>query len=148
MTHTRRAQRGGRSAARNELGQNALESRFHREALALVPEVFEAVHWNPLRTPKWEPLVYELAGRTTYTPDFVIDLVDDFNGDVLVIDVKGFVEQHSIIKIKVAAHHNAQHRFGLVFWQRGRWVVKRVSPLLGVCRAVTLDSLADLIHHV
>ncbi len=49
---------------------------------------------------KFEGLKFRLAVNTTYSPDFVLMLA---NGEIEIHEVKGFWEQASRIKTKVAA---------------------------------------------
>jgi len=50
---------------------------------------------------KYEPIALRLARRTTYTPDFMVMLLD---GTLEFHETKGFWEEDARVKIKVAAN--------------------------------------------
>lgn len=72
---------------------NKTEERYAGH-LALLKLAGEIIDW------RFEPFKLRLAGRTFYTPDFVVILPD---GTIQIIEVKGHWEEDARVKIKVAA---------------------------------------------
>ncbi len=84
----------GRARPRPVPGQmNKTEQRY-AEYLDLQKHAGEIIDW------RFEPFKLRLAGRTFYTPDFVVILPD---GTIRIIEVKGHWEDDARVKIKVAA---------------------------------------------
>ena len=59
----------------------------------------------------YEPFTFNLAPKTTYTPDFMVVLP---NNKIQIHEVKGFAREDAIIKFKVAAQQNPWIEFIMV----------------------------------
>ena len=98
---------------------NKLESKFADEVLfprKFVGEIKE--FW-------FESDVLELAPRTTYSPDFRVQLPDDATE---YYEIKGgHTWEDSIVKLKVAAALYPQCRFYLCKRQGKSWTIRRVE---------------------
>ncbi len=83
-----------------------------------------------------EPLKFRLAGRTWYTPDFVV--FSDLDCGVLgkVYEVKGHMEDDAAVKIKVAAELYPEFDFVLITRPRREgWQCRNVTSR-GISRDV------------
>ena len=102
------------------LGRNKLEADFGRE--------LDALHPAPVRWHDYEPFALTLAGRCTYTPDYVLKTTAD---ETHVVECKGLrlrlAREDGIVKLKVAAARWPHWTFWLVQRERGRWTFKRVD---------------------
>ncbi len=100
-------------------GMNKLERSFF-EQMSASPHVVKVLR---------EPYKLRLAGRTWYTPDFVVWPVV-YTGDCrpACVEVKGFMRDDAAVKLKVAATLYAEWRWLLVT-RAGRhsWEVREVT---------------------
>lgn len=76
-----------------------------------------------IRWVKFEGVKLWLAGKTTYTPDFVLQLID---GSMQAHEVKGFWRDDARVKIKVAAEMFPWLRFVAVRRVKGAWVREEI----------------------
>jgi hypothetical protein len=96
-------------------GMNGLERAFRDELLEPSRRAATIAAW-------WrEPVKLRLAGRTWYTPDFAVRLLD---GSIVLIETKGFMREDACIKLKVAA--SAYPCFGWYVCYRDRGCVWRI----------------------
>lgn len=105
-----RAKPGGNSGGMNKT-EAAYADELERQRQAGV------IAWY-----KFECMRFRLANLTTYTPDFIVMLA---NGDMQAHEVKGHWEQHSRIKIKVAAEMFPLTFIGITKGtkaQKGQWL--------------------------
>ena len=82
-----------------------------------------------IRKIRYEAIRLTLAPRTTYTPDFMVELPD---GSLELHEVKGWMRDDANTKLKIAAALWGCFRFVLVRWEDGQWTTK---PLLGPLEA-------------
>ncbi len=61
-----------------------------------------------------EPIKLRLAGRTWYTPDFIVRLFPADGSQLFAIEVKGFMRDDAAVKLKVAAETYPCFRWLLV----------------------------------
>lgn len=94
-------------------GMNKLERAFHTAAVA---------YFGESRVCR-EPIKLRLAGRTWYTPDFLIE----FAGRLSVWEVKGFMRDDAAVKLKVAVSRFSWLSFVLVTRPKGRWECRHVG---------------------
>lgn len=78
-----------------------------------------------------EPITLRLAGRTRYTPDFLIRE----SGDLVFYETKGFMRDDASVKLKVAAEQYPFFLFVLVTRERRVWLCRLVSSR-GISREV------------
>lgn len=74
---------------------------------------------------RFEPIKFRLAGRTFYTPDFMVVMGDEIQFH----EIKGgYVEDDAAVKIKVAAQMYPEFQFQMVFAEvvRGELRIKQV----------------------
>lgn len=143
---------GGRRAydrpggqARSDDGMNGTERRYAAEVLEPRRMAGEILRWD------FEPITFRLAPRTTYTPDFVVELapraridegsrarayldtVEHYVGLVgarilEVHEVKGVWQDAGRVKIKVAAAKFPAYRFVAVRRVDGLWQFEEIPP--------------------
>ena len=103
-----------RGTVRNDLGQNKTEARYdnHLSDLKAVGQV---------RDYAFESFKFRLAGRTWLTPDFAVWMPDD---RLIVIDVKGWLEDDAAVKVKVLAEMRPRLAVYLVSLERNAWVYR------------------------
>lgn len=87
--------------------------------------------WNATQIAQWnrEPITFRLAGRTRYTPDFLV-WPDARNWDTrfTFVEVKGWLREDAAIKIKVVADLFPCFRWLLVYREgRHGWKVFEVT---------------------
>lgn len=100
----------GRTARRVAGQMNKMEAKY--------AEVLEArLRLGEVLFYKYEGAKLRLAVNTTYSPDFLVQLA---NGEIEFHETKGFWEQASRIKIKVAADM-FPFRFVAVTHKKGEW---------------------------
>ncbi len=71
----------------------------------------------------YEPVKLRLAAKTFYSPDFLIENLD---GSLVFIEVKGWMRDDAAVKLKVAAAQVPWARFVLVRWEQGQWIEREV----------------------
>ena len=101
-----------RIQVQNPDGMNKTERRFRAEVAPHVVKISR------------EPFKIRLAGRTFYTPDFVVYPNDD--GPALV-EVKGHMRDDAAVKLKTAASLYPEFRWLLVRAAKGGWDVREVT---------------------
>lgn len=105
-------------------GLNKLERRFRDDILEPAYVRGAIARWQR------EPVKLRLAGRTYYSPDF---LVTERTGEhgipprLVFVETKGFMRDDASVKIKVAAETYPQFRFLLVTRDKWGWYVRRVD---------------------
>jgi hypothetical protein len=112
----RKFHRGGRGIKKAPGEMNRLEEKYskHLELLKLKGEVLS--YW-------FEPWKFNLAPRTTYSPDFLVMKADEI---LEIHEVKGtskgrpYVEDDAAVKIKVAAKMYP-FKFRMVWWDKTGW---------------------------
>jgi hypothetical protein len=101
-----------RATNKNKKGQNKLEAKFDRHLADLRYSHRIEDYW-------FEEVKFRLAGRTFYTPDFVVACND---ASTEVFEVKGgHFRDDARVKIKVAAEKFPYIRWSVVRWIDGRW---------------------------
>ena len=88
-------------------GMNKLEASFGM-SLEAKKRAGKLVLW------RYERLTLKLADDTRYTPDFYVLELD---GSVSLVEVKGFMRDDALVKLKVAASQFPEFRFYL--YQKG-----------------------------
>lgn len=104
-------------------GMNKLERDFYERARSV---------WGD--SVYREPVKLRLAGRTWYTPDF---LVVHSNNALVVYEVKGFMRDDAAVKLKVAAAMYPFLHIFLVTRRKRRWE----------CRHVTTKGISSALHY-
>lgn len=72
-----------------------------------------------IRDWKAQSLTFRLAYRTSYTPDFVVTLID---GSVLCVEVKGFLRDDAAVKYKLARQLFPAFQWRMVRWEKNQWM--------------------------
>jgi hypothetical protein len=116
-----------RLPTKNDKGQNKTEARFDTFLGGLEREL--AIGWYA-----FEPMKFRLAGRTWYTPDFMVRL---YGGRLVAIDVKGFMRDDAAVKMKVFAAAYPFIPLYLVREVRRMFEARLVLPYSGISRAIT-----------
>ena len=88
-------------------GMNKLEATYAM-SLEAKKRAGKIVLW------RYERVTLKLADDTRYTPDFYVLELD---GSVSLVEVKGFMRDDALVKLKVAASQFPEFRFYL--WQKG-----------------------------
>lgn len=81
----------------DDRGMNKLEAGFSRYLDDLESR-------GPILSYRFEPFKLRLAGRTYYSPDFAVRLK---NGNLAILEVKGFMRDDASVKTKTAAEQFA-----------------------------------------
>ena len=106
------AGKSGKSCLTSPDGMNKTERRFRDE---VAPHVFKINR---------DPFKIRLAGRTFYTPDFVVYPND---AGPAIVEVKGFMRDDAAVKLKTAASLYPEFRWLLVRACKGGWEVREVT---------------------
>lgn len=86
---------------------------MNKTEAAFASEVLEPLKWaGKLKDYKYESIKLRLASGAWYTPDFDCYRID---GWLMFYEVKGFIREASLVRIKVAAEQHPQHKFVMVF---------------------------------
>lgn len=94
-------------------GMNKTERRFMEEVLEPLLATRSIARYA------FEPLKFRLAGRTFYTPDFLVSAA--WGRRPAMVDVKGgYIREDASIKIKVAAAAFPEFRWMLACYSEGR----------------------------
>jgi len=72
-----------------------------------------------------QALQLKLADDCRYCPDFY---VIDPNGQLVFFEVKGFMRDDALVKLKTAARIFLEFRFVLVMKKNGKWIETPVKP--------------------
>lgn len=72
-----------------------------------------------------QAITLKLGDDCRYTPDFY---TIDPNGVVTLWEVKGFMRDDALVKIKVAARQWTEFQFKLVYRRNGQWEIEDVKP--------------------
>lgn len=108
-----------RGRTRKQPGQMNRQEAEYRQRLIDDPAVFSV---------DYERITLKLADDTRYTPDFFVLMKD---GLIELHEVKGFMEDHARVKIKVAAEMFPMFAFMLARKRAkkdgGGWDIKRVG---------------------
>lgn len=110
--------------ARPPDGMNKLERRF-RDGVLEPAFVRGAImsYWR-------EPIKLRLAGRTWYTPDWLVSLPTGEHGippAPEIVEVKGFMRDDAAVKLKVAANLYPAFAWWLVTRDKWGWHARRVD---------------------
>jgi hypothetical protein len=116
-----------RLPTKNDKGQNRTEARFDAFLGELEREL--AIGWYA-----FEPMKFRLAGRTWYTPDFMVRLI---NCRLVAVDVKGFMRDDAAVKLKVFAATYPFIPLYVVKEVRRVFQARLVTPSGGISRAIT-----------
>ena len=101
-----RGARGGRTTSPDRDRMNDTE-RAYAGNLEMRRYAGEILWWA------FEPMQFRLAGRCTYTPDFILLTAD---GEMVIHETKGFMEDDAAVKLRL---------FREQFWFLRLFVVKR-----------------------
>lgn len=99
---------------KGEDGLNKTERRFRDEVTSLVHRI------------RRESLKFRLAGRTWYTPDFIVQEFP-YGTPPLCVEIKGFMRDDAAVKLKTAASLYPEFRWLLVRAIKGGWDVREVT---------------------
>ena len=106
----------------NAKGQNKTEARFDA--------ILEGLkHERRIEHYAFESVRLRLAGRTTYTPDFLV--VAD---RIIFVEVKGHMRDDAAVKLKVAAELHPWAAFYVAFSDKRSFDVRRVTATGGIGR--------------
>lgn len=110
------------SAKEPDDGMNKTERAFWQHLNLAI------VNCKEVRQVSREPVKFRLAGRTWYTPDFVVTTLEPQGREFWFIEIKGFMRDDASVKLKVAAETYPCFRWLLVR-RAGRhgWSVREVG---------------------
>lgn len=97
--------------------RSKLEQRYAQELDAMR-------HAGEIQRWWFEPIKFNLAAKTTYTPDFLVLTKD---GKLVFHEVKGFMRDDAAVKLKVCAALYPFAEFLLITRRRSMWIEKKVG---------------------